>query len=55
MGASDITSRLMAQTTEDTGLVPVGVTAVRPAPGGALPDGVPPGEEVGRRWTRCRP
>ena len=37
----------MAQTTEDTGLVPAGVTAARPAPGEALPDEVRPGEEVG--------
>ena len=37
----------MAQTTEDTGLVPAGVIAARPAPGGTLPDGVRPGGEVG--------
>ena len=37
----------MAQTTVGTGLVPAGVTTARPSPGGALPDGVRPGEEVG--------
>ena len=42
MGSSDITSRLVAQTTEDTGLVPAGVTVARLAPGEALP-----GEEAG--------
>ena len=42
MGSSDITSRLVAQTTEDTGLVPAGVTAARLAPGETLP-----GEEAG--------
>src|SRR5580700_143860 len=30
MGSSDITSRLVAHTTEDTGLAPAGVTAARP-------------------------
>jgi hypothetical protein len=39
MGSSEITSRLVAQTTEDTGLVPAGVTAARPGPGDALPGG----------------
>jgi hypothetical protein len=34
-----MTSRLVAQTTEDTGLVPAGVTAARPGPGEALPGG----------------
>ena len=47
MGSSDITSRLVAQTTEDTGLVPAGVIAARPGPDGALPDAVRPDEEVG--------
>ena len=47
MGSSEITSRLVAQTTEDTGLVPAGVTGARPGPDGTLPDGVRPGEEVG--------
>ena len=39
MGSSEITSRLVAQTTEDTGLVPAGVTAARPGPGEAPPGG----------------
>src|SRR5579871_5089990 len=39
MGSSDVTSRLVAQTTEDTGLVPAGVTAARPGPGEGLPGG----------------
>src|SRR5215472_6791276 len=37
MGSSDITSRLVAQTTEDTGLVPAGVMAVRPLVGETSP------------------
>jgi len=37
MGSSDITSRLVAQATEDTGLVPPGVTATKPLTGEALP------------------
>src|SRR5262249_41332745 len=37
MGSSDITSRLVAQTTEDSGLVPAGVMAVRPLVGETSP------------------
>src|SRR5215467_12085961 len=33
MGSSEITSRLVAQTTEDTGLTPGGVIAARPLTG----------------------
>ena len=47
MGSSDITSRLMAHTTEDTGLVPAGVTAARPVADGAAPDEAAPDEEAG--------
>ena len=54
MGSSEITSRLVAQTAEDTGLVPAGVTAARLAPGelcarapliARIPSGSP-----GSRW-----
>ena len=38
MGSSDITSRLVAQTTEGTGLVPGGVIVTRPLVGEILPD-----------------
>lgn len=48
MGSSDITSWLVAQTTEDTGLVPAGVTAARPVADEAGPDGEadPPADPV---------
>src|SRR5215471_17947494 len=36
-GSSDITSRLVAQTTEGTGLTPAGVVATRPLTGEILP------------------
>ena len=47
MGSSDVTSRLVAQTTEETGLVPAGVTAARPAADEAGPDEAGPDDEAG--------
>ena len=39
MGSSEVTSRLRAQTTEDTGFVPTGVTVARSVAGEPWPDG----------------
>ena len=46
MGSSDITSRLVAQITEETGLVPAGVTAARPVADEVEPDEAGPDDEA---------